>query len=100
VVRLRADSEHAAGESQPQIDLAITFLAISVALSILGAIIYQNWDDGIGSMLAIAGIFLLWPVSAALAILGRGVGRSVLLVGHGLIALWLVAIFLSILIHG
>jgi hypothetical protein len=100
VVRLRADSEHAAGESQPQIDLAITFLAISVALSILGAIIYQNWDDGIGSMLAIAGIFLLWPVSAALAIRGRGVGRSVLLVGHGLIALWLVAIFLSILIHG
>jgi hypothetical protein len=100
LVRLRADSELTAGESQPRIDSAIAILAISVALSILGAIIYHNLDDGAGMVLVIVGIFLLWPVSAVLAIRGRGVGRSVLLMGHGLIALWLAVILLTVLIHG
>jgi hypothetical protein len=100
LVRLRADSELTAGESQPRIDSAIAILAISVALSILGAIIYHTLDDGAGMVLVIVGIFLLWPVSAVLAIRGRGVGRSVLLMGHGLIALWLAVILLTVLIHG
>jgi hypothetical protein len=98
-VRLRADSELTTGESQPQIDGSIAILMISGLASILGAIIYHYWDDGIGSMLAVVGIFILWPVSAVLAIRGRGVGREVLLVGHGLIALLVAILLLSVLIH-
>jgi hypothetical protein len=54
---------------------------------------------GTGTMLAIAGMFLLWPVSAVLAVRGRGVGRSVLLIGHSLIALFVIVLLLSVLIH-
>ncbi len=98
VVRLRADSELTLGESQPQIDSAIVVLVISMVLSILGAVLYHytgGWE-----MLVAAGLFLLCPVSAVLAILGRGVGRNVLLLGHGLIALWMAVIVIAVLIHG
>jgi hypothetical protein len=100
-VRLRADSEATAGETQPKIDTAIAVFAISGLLSILGLILNRYWvDTGTGMMLAIVGIFLLLPVSAVLAIRGRGAGREVLLVGHGLVALLVSVLLLSILIHG
>ena len=98
-VRLRATSELSSGESQSQIDSSIAVLTISVLLSVGGVIIFRNGMYGTGTMLAIAGMFLLWPVSAVLAVRGRGVGRSVLLIGHSLIALFVIVLLLSVLIH-
>jgi hypothetical protein len=99
VMRLRADSEFSSGESQPQIDTSIALLAISTLLSVCALMPSRGAVFGAGTTLAIVGTFLLWPVSAVLAIRGRGVGRKVLLVGHGLIAAWLLVLVLSILIH-
>jgi hypothetical protein len=91
-VRLRATSELSSGESQSQIDSSIAVLTISVLLSVGGGIIFRNGMYGTGTMLAIAGI-------AVLAVRGRGVGRSVLLIGHSLIALFVIVLLLSVLIH-
>ena len=100
-VRLRADSEATSRETQPKIDTAIAVLAISGFLSILGLILNRYWvSTGTGMMLAIVGIFLLLPVSVVLAIQGRGTGRDVLFMGHGLIALWVSVLLLIVLIHG
>jgi hypothetical protein len=101
VVRLRADSEFTAGKSQRKIDWAIAILVISSLLSILGGYLYHNSsaETGTGMMLFIVGIFLLWPVSAILTIRGRGAGRRVLLVGHGLIALLIAVLLLSVIIY-
>jgi hypothetical protein len=99
VVRRRADSELSSGESQSQIDTSIALLAISALLSACSLIPTRDAVFGTGTTLAIIGMFLLWPVSAVLAIRGRGVGRKVLLVGHGLIAVWVLVLVLSILIH-
>jgi hypothetical protein len=100
-VRFRADPGLAVEDSQPHIDLAIGIFAISGLLSILGAILYHNWaaETGNGMMLIIVGTFVLWPLSAFLTLRGRGVGRSVLLVGHSLIATWVSIFLLAILIH-
>jgi hypothetical protein len=100
-IRLTADSELTRGESQPQIDSSIAILAISVLLSTIGAILYHYSpaESGIAIMFIIVGIFLLWPVSVVLAVRGRGSGREALLVGHGLIALLVLVLLLSILIY-
>jgi hypothetical protein len=100
-IRLRADSDLTTGELQSQIDVSIVFLLISVLLSIIGAVIYHNSraESGLGEMFIIVGIFLLWPVSAALTVRGRGAGREALLVGHGLTALLMSVLLLSIFIH-
>jgi hypothetical protein len=97
-VRIRADSSLTAGKSQRKIDLAIAVLAYSELSSILGASLLHKYL-GAGEMLLASGLFLLWPVSAFLTIWGRGEGRNVLLVGHGLIALWVALFFLSIFIY-
>jgi hypothetical protein len=100
-IRLSADSELTTGESQPQVDSSIALLVISVLLSIIGAVLYHYSpaESGIAMVFIIVGIFLLWPVSALLAVRGRGSGREALLVGHGLIALLVLVLLLSILIH-
>ena len=100
-VRLRAGSEFTTGESQSQIDTSIVILVISSLLSILGAFLYHNSsaETGIGMMLIIVGICLLWPVSAVLTFRGRGAGREVLLAGHGLIAFLVAVLLLSVIIH-
>lgn len=99
VVRLRADPELSSGESQSQIDTSIALLAVSALLSVCAVIPFGDQPLGMGTTLAIVGMFLLWPVSAVLAIRGRGVGRKELLVGHGIIAAWLSLLLLTILIH-
>jgi hypothetical protein len=98
IERLRADTEQLSGQSQSKVDSSIAVLVISELLSICGGIVFHNGEYGTGMNLALIGIFLLWPVSAVLAILGKGAGRRVLLVGHALIALWIIFIFLAILI--
>lgn len=99
VVRLRADSELTAGKLQRKIDWAIASLAISGVLPILGGVLSHYGFFGTGMILAGVGILLLWPASAVLVVRGRGAGREALLVGHGLIALLVVVLFLSVLIH-
>src|ERR1700733_13264756 len=81
-IRLSADSELTTGESQPQVDSSIALLVISVLLSIIGAVLYHYSpaESGIAMVFIIVGIFLLWPVSALLAVRGRGSGREALLV--------------------
>jgi len=69
VVRLRADSELTAGESQAKIDMSIAILAISALLPIIaGALSGYGAYYGAAIILAVIGPFLLWPVSAVLAI--------------------------------
>jgi hypothetical protein len=99
VVRQRADYELTAGKSQRKIDWAIAILVVSNLLSILGGYLYHNSsaETGAGMMLFIFAIFLLWPVSAILTLRGRGAGRKVLLVGHGLIALLISVVLLSVI---
>ena len=50
-------------------------------------------------LLAVVGVFILWPLSAAFGLRGRGAGREPLMVGHGLIAVLMVVLLLSILVH-
>ena len=99
VARFQADSEPAAARSQRKIDWAIAILVVSNLSSILGGYIYHNSaaETGTGMMFVIFGIFLLWPVSAILTLRGRGAGRKVLLVGHGLIALLISVVLLSVI---
>jgi len=99
-VRLQADSESTAGKLQSKIDLSIAILAVSALMPIL-AIVLSHYGAyyNAGIVLAMIGLLMLWPVSAMLAIRGRGAGRMVLLVGHGLIAIWIVVIVVSILIN-
>ena len=99
VVRRRPDSEPAAARSQRKIDWAIAILVVSNLSSILGGYIYHNSaaETGTGMMFVIFGMFLLWPVSAILTLRGRGAGRKVLLVGHGLIALLISVVLLSVI---
>jgi hypothetical protein len=100
VVRLRADSEKAARGKQSKIDSAIAILAGSAVLFICGvSILHIEAEFNIGILLVAVGLFLLWPLSAILAILGRGAGRKVLLVGHGLIAAWVSLLLLIVLVH-
>lgn len=99
VVRLRADSELSSRESQSQIDTSIALLAISTLLLVCAVIPSRQGAFGIGTALAVVGMFLLWPVSAVFAIRGRGVGRKVLLVGHGLATAWVLVLLLVILIY-
>jgi hypothetical protein len=100
-IRLRADSELTTGELQPQIDSSIVILVISVLLSVIGAVLYHNSsaESEKWMMLVIVGIFLLWPVSAVVTVRGKGAGREVLLMGHGLIATLVALLLLSIFIH-
>jgi hypothetical protein len=99
VARRRADSELKAGKSQAKIDLSIAILAISALLPILaGALSRYGAYYGAAIILAAIGPLLLWPVSAVLAIRGRGAGRRVLLVGHGLIAVMVALLILIPLI--
>jgi hypothetical protein len=101
VVRLRADSSLAARASQAKIDWAIAILASSELLQILGAsLLHIETKQGIGIGLLAIGMFLLWPISALLAIWGLGAGRRALLIGHGLIALLVAVLLLSVLLHG
>jgi hypothetical protein len=81
--RLGADSEHSSRESQSQIDNSIGVLAISVLSSIGGGIIFRNGEYRTGTILAVFGIFLIWPVSAVLAVRGRGAARRYCLWGTG-----------------
>ena len=101
-IRIKADPELTTGELQSQIDTSIAIMVMSILFSLIGATLYHNSfaTSGIGMMFIIFGLFLLWPVSAVLAVRGRGVGRERLLVGHGLIALLVSGLLLSILIHG
>ena len=100
VVRLRADSEFARRESRIRINWAIVTLAVSSLLTIVGAVFFHNADTRIGMIIAAVGVFFVWPVSTAFAILGRGAGRSVLLIGDAMIAILLIFTLLSIWIYG
>ena len=100
VVRIEADSEATAGKLQRKIDWAIAILAISGLLPILGGVLVHYGFHGTGMILASFGIFLLWPVSGVLAIRGRGAGRRVLLVGHGLRGHSVGILLLIVLVHG
>jgi hypothetical protein len=71
-----------------------------VLLSILGGTIYVKGVNGIGAILTLVGVFILWPVGGLITILGRGAGRGQLLVGHGLIALLMASLLLAVWIHG
>jgi hypothetical protein len=65
---------------------AIAILACAELASILGAS-FLHVDGQIGAIIVAIGLFVLWPVSAILSLLGRGAtGQKVLLLGHGLIA--------------
>ena len=98
VVRIRDSSSLAARASQRKIDWAIAILASSELLSIVGASLLHI-DAGLAIGLLLVGFFLLWPISAVLAIWGRGTGRRVLLLGHALIALLVAVLLLSTWIH-
>jgi hypothetical protein len=98
VVRLRANSELMAEKSQAKINVSIAILAVSALLPILAGFLSHYGAYGTGIILAAIGPFLLWPVSAVLAIRGRGAGRRILLVGHGLIAVMVALLILIPLI--
>jgi len=100
VATLRADSELRAGKSLTKTKVSIVILVVSALLPILaGALSRYGAYYGAATILALIGPLLLWPLSAVLAIWGRGAGRRVLLVGHGLIAAWVSLLLLIILIH-
>ena len=100
VVRRQASSALTTGNSQALIDSAIAILGFSVLVSILGGTIYVKGVNGIGAILTLVGVFILWPVSGLITVLERGAGRSQLLLGHGLIALLMVSLLLGAWIHG
>jgi len=87
-------------QSQRKIDWGTAILAVSALLPMLAGILYHYAAYRVGTMLAAIGLLLLWPVSVALAIFGRGTGRRALLAAHGLIAFWMAVILLIIWIHG
>lgn len=99
VLRLRASSELTARKSQSKVSWAIATLIGSELLSILGGRLL-HWDIRLGARLLVVGLFLVWPVSGVLTIFGKGPGRRVMLVGHSVILLWIVLIFLLIWAHG
>ena len=95
VARLRGNSGLTADKSQAKIDFATAILAISALLPVLAGVLSRLGAYAAGLVLAPIGPLLLWPVSAVLAIRGRGAGRRVLLMGHRLLAL-LVALLILI----
>lgn len=97
VARRRGNSEFTAEESHAKIDMSTALLAVSALLPLLAGVLSRFGASTAGLMLLPIGPLLLWPISAVLAIRGKGAGRRVLLVGHGLIAL-LVALLILILV--
>lgn len=88
------------GKSHPTIDLSLRVFILSLALSIVGWILVRYGAFFWGPALAIFAIFLLWPISALLALRGGArAGRRILLVGHGLIAILVSLLLSSVLIH-
>jgi hypothetical protein len=99
VARRRAAPEAAQGELQSNIDLAIGILVVSGPLSFVGFAINYYWASKVGIMLAIVAVFILWPLSAFLAFRARGVGRKEILIGSGLIGLWVLGLLVIMAIH-
>jgi hypothetical protein len=95
VATRRGNSEFTAGQSHAEIDVSTAFLAVSALLPLLAGVLSRFGASTAALMLLPIGPLLLWPISAVLAIRGKGAGRRVLLVGHGLIAL-LVALLILI----
>ena len=95
---VRARSKPVTGTSRSKVYWPIAALICSEASSILGFLLIPN-EMKQGIVLVGIGLLILWPVSAGLAIWGRGVARRTLLVGHGLIAVWICIILLMIWIH-
>ena len=69
-------------------------------LSIVGGAVYVKGAIGMGAIRTLVGVFILWPVSGLIPMLGRGAGRRLLLAGRGLIALLMVSLLLAVWIHG
>jgi hypothetical protein len=93
--RLRTEPRSKEVGQQGRILWAIAILACAELTSILGASLL-HFDSQIGGIIVAFGLFVLWPISAILSLLGRGaVGQKVLLLGHGLIALGTCALLLA-----
>lgn len=97
-VAIRASPKPVTRTSQRKAYWPIAALICSETSSVLGFLCFPK-EINLGIVLLGIGLLLLWPVSAALAIWGRGVARKSLLVGHGLIAVWICIMLLTICIH-
>jgi hypothetical protein len=100
VVRVQMGSKLRPEKRNVNLEWAIRTLVVSSLFPVLGFICEYNGYYLYFLILSEMGIFLLWPISAVLTILGKGVGRRLLLGGHGIIALFVLALFLSVRSHG
>jgi len=99
-IRLRAGTAFGAEKLQFKIDLSIVIFAASVMASICGGMLSHGGNYVAGVRCFFVSMFLLWPLSAVLAILGKGTSRRTLLIGHGLIALFMViSVVMSVIIY-
>lgn len=98
-VRWRETPEPTSRVPQLRIDLSAVILAISALLPIIAVFLYHGGFQREGIITPFLGMFLLWPVSAVFAISGKGAGRKLLLVAHGLIALWVFAFLMIMAIY-
>ncbi len=100
VIRRRSRDESIANTNGRKVDWATALLASAALLPIVAGILSSLGSHGAGFTLLCFVCFLLWPVSAVFTLLGKGTGRGLLLMAHGLIVLWSTAILLLIWIHG
>ena len=94
IARRRGNSEFTAEKSRAKIDTSTSLLAVSALLPLFAGALSRFGASTAALMLLPIGPLLLWPISAVFAIRGRGAGRRVLLVGHGLIALLVASLIL------
>jgi hypothetical protein len=100
VVRGRRDFKFKLEKTNSNLERAIRTLVVSGLFPVLGLICEMCGFFRSFLIFTEIGIFILWPISAVLTILGKGVGRRLLLGGHGTIASFLFAIFWSVRSHG
>jgi len=100
VVRSRLGSKMLLSNADSNSLWAIRVLVISGLFPIFGLTCEVFGFYRSSELLTEIGIFVLWPLSAVLTIVGKGVGRRAILGGHGIIAAILFAIFWSVKSHG
>jgi len=100
VARRRSSREQTKDMLHQKIGWAAVLLGSAALLPIVAGVVSHFGAFGAALDLLCLGCFLLWPISVIFTFLGKGVGRNLLFVAHGLIIVWAGAILLVIWIHG